>query len=277
MLAISFWREGWRKLCCEIRQVGDGHFWIKRRFIACQRQRDSGAGAVAGKRGISKPQFIERPGDGTGVVRIGVYRPSNATWYLDMNNNGTWDGGGTGVDTSFVFGLPGSNDVPVFGDWNGTGVTKVGIFRNGTWYLDLNNNHAWDPGVDGTFFYGQPGDLPIVSNWNGQGTGDQIGVFRNGTWFVDNNGDGVYPLTGTLDAQYVFGQAGDIPVVGNWDGLGRKRIGVFRGNGLWFLDSDGSNSWTPGTDAGSVIPIVFGQTGDKPIIGTWTMPPMLLP
>jgi hypothetical protein len=215
--------------------------------------------------------------DGTGVVRIGVYRPSNATWYLDMNNNGTWDGVGTGLDTSFVFGLPGSNDVPVFGDWNGTGVTKVGIFRNGTWYLDLNNNHAWDPGVDGTFFYGQPGDLPIVSNWNGQGTGDQIGVFRNGTWFVDNNGDGVYPLTGTLDAQYVFGQAGDIPVVGNWDGLGRKRIGVFRGNGLWFLDSDGSNSWTPGTDAGSVIPIIFGQTGDKPIIGTWTMPPMLLP
>jgi hypothetical protein len=27
-------------------------------------------------------------------------------------------------------------DIPVTGDWNGNGVTKIGIFRNGLWYLD---------------------------------------------------------------------------------------------------------------------------------------------
>ena len=118
--------------------------------------------------------------DGTGVVRIGVYRPSNASWYLDMNNNGKWD---PGTDLAFTFGIPSATctpntaaglaacgDIPVVGDWGGTGTTKVGIFRSsiGTWYLDLNNNHAWDPGTDGVFVYGQPGDLPVVSNWSGR-------------------------------------------------------------------------------------------------------------
>ena len=44
------------------------------------------------------------------------------------------------------FGLPG--DQPVMGDWTGDGRIRVGVFRNGEWYLDLNGNRRWD-GIEG--------------------------------------------------------------------------------------------------------------------------------
>jgi hypothetical protein len=44
-------------------------------------------------------------------------------------------------------GLP--EDVPVVGDWTGDGIAKLGIYRRGEWFKDLNNNGAWDGcGVD---------------------------------------------------------------------------------------------------------------------------------
>ena len=42
------------------------------------------------------------------------------------------------------FGMPGAT--PVTGDWNGSGTTKVGVFLDGLWFLDLNGNGVWDEG-----------------------------------------------------------------------------------------------------------------------------------
>jgi photosystem II stability/assembly factor-like uncharacterized protein len=117
---------------------------------------------------------------GSGVGdRIGVFRPSNGTWYLDFNGNGQWDI--DLFDITFKFGMEG--DLPVTGDWNGDGKTKIGVFRpnNGKWYLDLNGNGKWDgcgDGLpDGCYTFGAKGDLPIVGDWNGDGIAE-IGVFR---------------------------------------------------------------------------------------------------
>ncbi len=44
-----------------------------------------------------------------------------------------------------------------------------------------------------------------------------------------------------MDTKANLGLAGDIPVVGDWDGDGAKNIGVFR-DGVWILDTNG----TPG-------------------------------
>jgi len=216
--------------------------------------------------------------DGTGVVRIGVYRPSNATWYLDMNNNGTWDGSGPGLDLAFTFGIPSATCVPssaaglaacgdiaIVGDWNGTGVTKVGIFRGGFWYLDNNKPGDPQPHTWSTFSYGQPGDLPVVANWSGTGTADQLGVYRRGTWYVDSNGDGIYEAT---DATFSYGSAGDIPVTGVWNGVGTKRIGVFNAIGQWFLDINGDHVFSAAFD----VIANFGEAGDLPVVGgPWTM------
>jgi hypothetical protein len=72
------------------------------------------------------------------------------------------------VDTCIdSFGQPG--DLPVVGDWDGTGVFKIGLFRpsTGEWLLDLNGNGLWDGcQVDrcrGPF--GQEGDSPLVGKW----------------------------------------------------------------------------------------------------------------
>ena len=80
-------------------------------------------------------------------------------------------------DLQCQFGQAG--DIPVVGDWTGDGIEKIGVYRNGTWYLDTNNNHRLDAG-DRVVELGQPGDLPVVGNFNGNGRA-AIGVYRAGT------------------------------------------------------------------------------------------------
>jgi hypothetical protein len=91
------------------------------------------------------------------VSGIGVFRSS--TWYLDTNKNGVWD---QGVDSVFVFGIPG--DVPLTGDWNGSGYPKVGVQRGNTWYLDTSGNGMWDVGIDTVTMFGIPGDIPVTGD-----------------------------------------------------------------------------------------------------------------
>src|SRR5512137_545854 len=114
-----------------------------------------------------------------------------------------------------------------------TGTSKFGVFRNGYWYVDWNGNGAWD-GVDAQhvgYFGANPGDIPIIGDWDGTGT-SKFGVFRNGYWYVDWNGNGAWD---TVDSQHVgyFGaNSGDIPIIGDWDGTGSSKFGVFR-HGYW--------------------------------------------
>ena len=73
-------------------------------------------------------------------------------------------------DQTLTFGQAG--DVPVTGDWNGSGTFKIGVFRNGQWLLDYNGNGVWDgvAGGDRLYTFGQAGDKPVVGDWNGNGT-----------------------------------------------------------------------------------------------------------
>jgi hypothetical protein len=96
---------------------------------------------------------------------FGVFRPSMGKWYID-DGNGRWDG--CGIDRCLgPFGLPG--DLPVAGDWDGSGVMTSGVFDPsiGALELDFNGNGYWDDcGVDGCYgSFGRQGDLPIVGNW----------------------------------------------------------------------------------------------------------------
>ncbi len=103
---------------------------------------------------------------GRGTTQMGVFRPSTGQWFLDRNANGKWDGCSKDLCVS-SFGS--SGDMPVSGDWNGNGVSKIGVFRpsTGEWFLDLNGNGKWDgPSLDLYVpGYGQSGDVPVVGRW----------------------------------------------------------------------------------------------------------------
>jgi hypothetical protein len=69
-------------------------------------------------------------------------------------------------------------DIPVVGDFDGDGRDDLGIFRAGTWHIDVNADRVLDQ-RDLTVKFGDDGDLPIVGDWNGDGR-EEMGVYRNG-------------------------------------------------------------------------------------------------
>ncbi|MEE4376874.1 MAG: hypothetical protein V2J55_05085 [Candidatus Competibacteraceae bacterium] len=219
--------------------------------------------------------------NGSGSDKVGTFR--NGTWFLDFNGNGQWDGclqnGGQDACLFNSFGVPG--DLPAAGDWNGSGTDKVGVFRNGTWFLDFNGNGQWDGclqngGQDACLFnsFGAPGDLPAAGDWNGSGT-DKVGVFRNGTWFLDFNGNGQWDgclQNGGQDACLFnsFGAPGDLPAAGDWNGSGTDKVGAFR-NGSWFLDFNGNGQWDGCLqNGGQDLCGTFGSSADRPVAGNWS-------
>jgi hypothetical protein len=222
---------------------------------------------------FAAPQTGDQPvvGDwnGSGTSKIGIYRPSTGQWFLDYNGNGVFDA----ADKRYQFGgLPG--DLAVVGDWNGSGTSKIGIFRSGFfWLLDINGNGSFDAGIDQAFAYGGvPGDVPVTGDWNGTGI-TKVGVVRpfqtGGTpafWLLDANNDH------TIDAgdlMFAFGGlSGDVAVVGDWNGSGTSKAGVYRQGFFWVIDNDGSAPRVLGGD--QVVAFAFGGiTGDIPVVGKW--------
>jgi FtsP/CotA-like multicopper oxidase with cupredoxin domain len=214
---------------------------------------------ASSKLGIAGDIPVVGDWDGNGVSRIGVFRGAGY-WYRDTNGNGVWD---SGTDSTTKFGIAG--DLPVTGDWNNDGVTEIGVFRGGTWYLDSNANGVWNNGVDKRFTFGAAGNIPVIGDWDGDGS-TNIGVFipATGEWNLDSNGNGAFDGCG-VDTCYTFGQSGDVPALGDWDGDGTTNVGVFRGNGMWYTDSNANGA----LDAGVDVSFKFGITGDKPVVGRW--------
>jgi hypothetical protein len=106
----------------------------------------------------------------------------------------------------------------------------------------------------------------VTGNWDGVG-GDGIGVVLNMgntyRWLLRNGSS-----PGGADYDFDFGvpNLGDIPVVGNWDGIGGDGVGVVRplaGQWQWHLRN--------GLNAGPAenIPFLYGSRYDTPVTGNW--------
>jgi hypothetical protein len=224
--------------------------------------------------------------DGDGTFTDGIFRPagsannpgSQAQWFLSNSNapNNTDVG-------PFLYGNAG--DLPVVGDWDGNGTFTVGIFRpagspnnpgsQAQWFLS-NHNIANNTDI-GPFYYGNAGDLPVVGDWNGDGT-YTVGIFRpagspnnsssQAQWFLNN-----LDIANNTDiGPFFYGNAGDIPIVGDWDGDSTSTVGIFRPAGSsnnpgsqaqWFLSN---HNIANNTDIG---PYYYGNAGDVPVVGRW--------
>ncbi len=126
------------------------------------------------------------------------------------------------IDHVFQYG--GEGDKAFSADFSGDGITKIGIYRNGKWYIDYNGNGRWDADdiyVDSAEQGEGLNGIPVVGDWSGDGV-DKIGVYVNGVWHLDTAGDFRY------DTQVEFGEAGDKPVVGDFDGDGISQLALFR-------------------------------------------------
>jgi len=190
-------------------------------------------------------------------------------WTLEVANPSAGTPGTT-IDTWHTAGFNGSvpdttlysygqaGDVPVTGDWTGSGVKRIGIFRSGMWILDTNNDGILDTG-DRIVAFGQAGDIPILGDWTGTGV-IKLGLYRAGSFILDLSGHLSGVPTGQADATFAFGLSSDIPVAGDWNATGTAKVGVFR-NGSWLVDFSGTHVATK--------TYTYGQTGDIPVTGNW--------
>ena len=125
------------------------------------------------------------------------------------------------IDHVFHYGA--GLDRPVAGDWNGDGISSIGVFREGQWILDTDGDgrlSAEDLIAD----FGELGDIPIVGDFNNDGI-DEIGTYRNGKWTIDSNNNREFDAH---DQVFELGSSEDQPVVGDWDGDGTIEPGLYR-------------------------------------------------
>jgi hypothetical protein len=206
------------------------------------------------------------------ALQIGVFRPETGEWFLDRNGNGQWDGCAVDICIS-SFGQPG--DLPAIGNWSGGATSSIGTFDSitGIWQLDRNGNGQWDGcAVDiCVSSFGQPGDLPVTRKVSGV-NGTIIGVFQpaHELWHFDINGNHAFDGCSIDECTNEFGTLGDIPVVGDWVGLGTEAIGVFRpSTGQWFLDGNDNGRWD-GCAVEFCLLQPFGDDGTLPVVGDWS-------
>jgi len=110
-----------------------------------------------------------------------------------------------------------------------------------------------------TFYFGNPGDLPMLCDWNGDGTAT-VGLFRPSDGFVYFRNTNTF---GIAEITFYYGQAGDIPLCGDWDGDGKAGIGVFRpAEATFYLRDKASLGFAD-------YVVTFGIRGDQPIAGDW--------
>ena len=139
----------------------------------------------------------------------------------------------------------------------------------GVIYARLENNaiDMGPPGFDNDSGFGLiQGDVALEAaltttpvDFDGDAKSD-LGIFHDGSWALDLNGNRQWDGC-AVDGCIGFGQAGDIPVVGDWTGTGTAKIGVFR-DGNWALDLNENRQWDGCAVDGC---FGFGRAGDTPL------------
>ncbi len=146
---------------------------------------------------------------------VGLVDPSTGIWHLQ---------GRDGTTSSFYYGNPG--DYPMVGDWDCDGVDTPGLYRQSDGYVYLRNSNT--PGIaDVRFYFGDPADVPVAGDFNGDGC-DTVSLYRpdeHVVYVINRLGSEDRGL-GAADYYYAFGQAGDLPVSGDFDGDGIDTVAM---------------------------------------------------
>jgi hypothetical protein len=196
--------------------------------------------------------------DGNGTDTLAVRRGN--TFYVKNSTS-------TGVaDTVFSYGDRG--DTVLVGDWDGDGTDSLAIRRGNTYFV---KNTMTTGRADWTFVFGDPGDTVLVGNWDGDTsavgatttvTTDTLAVRRGNHYYVRNSNS-----SGIADYDVVFGDPGDVVLVGDWavggvSGDYADQLAVRRGN-RYVLSAE---LWTAEGGHDQPLPaaatVAFGDPGD---------------
>lgn len=184
---------------------------------------------------------------------VGVVDQRSGLWYLRDGSNGD--------TTSIYYGNPG--DYPFMGDWDCDGVDTPGLYRQSDGYVYLRNSNT-EGIADIKFFFGNPGDIPIAGDFDNDEC-DTVSVYRPGQsriFIMNELGSGDEGL-GAAEFDYLFGNPGDTPFVGDFDEDGVDTIGLYReSTGFVYF----RNSHAQGVADDDFF---YGEPGDNIVAGDW--------
>ncbi len=112
----------------------------------------------------------------------------------------------------------------------------------------------WNLGADESFYFGVPGDIPFLGDWDADGI-DTPGLYRPSTGYayIINRRE-----TGFADKSWFIGNPGDIPIVGDWDGDGYDTFSVYRpSQGKVYINNLAETAFAQ-------VEYYFGNPQDKP-------------
>ncbi|MEX0700183.1 MAG: M23 family metallopeptidase [Acidimicrobiia bacterium] len=167
---------------------------------------------------------------------------------------------GAAVDR-FFFGNPG--DVAFAGDWDCGGNATPGLYRRSDGYVYLRNSNT--QGVaDIAFFFGNPGDLPLSGDFDNDGC-DTVSIYRPSEqqiYVINELGENDGGL-GAAEQVFGFGNPGDKPFTGDFDGDGTDTVGLHRESSgfLYFRNTN--------TTGAADFSFFYGNPGDILFAGDW--------
>ncbi|MHC5537780.1 FG-GAP repeat domain-containing protein, partial [Singulisphaera rosea] len=180
--------------------------------------------------------------NGDGITDVGVYIPSQDKFALTfLNAQGQFVGGSSVSVFNFGYHTGGVNSVPITGDFNGDGITDVGVYvpTDNKFALTFLNSQGQFVGgsSQSVFTYGyhngSVNSVPITGDFNGDGVTD-VGVYIPGDDKFELallNGQGQY--LGGASNQSIFtysyhtGGAYSVPITGDFNGDGITDVGVY--------------------------------------------------
>ncbi len=202
--------------------------------------------------GNTDPTPASRNFDRQAADLVGLVDPVTGIWNLR---------GATGAVSSFFYGNPG--DYPFVGDWNCDGVDTPGLYRQSDGFVYLRNSNS-EGVADIRFFFGNPGDIPLAGDFDNDGC-DTVSIYRpaEARIFVINELGANDGGLGAADFDYVFGNPGDKPFVGDFNGDGIDTVGLHR-------ESTGFVYFRQSHSQGNAdSEFFFGDPGDRLVAGDW--------
>ena len=183
---------------------------------------------------------------------VGTVDQTSGLWTLSTPDGST---------SKFFFGNPG--DVPFMGDWDCDGIDTPGLYRqaDGFVYLRASNTQGT---ADIRFFFGNPGDLPLAGDFDGDGC-DTVSIYRSSdaSWHIINDLGANDGGLGVADFSFMFGDVGDVPLVGDWDNDGIDTVGLHRfSSGFVYIRNSNSQG-------GANQSWFYGENGDQAFTGDY--------